>query len=105
MVSGQSGAAAPQTLPPCMIGEVREFVQGMKVYWNFKSLGGRAVQNIPAIVKKVMPTRIRIEFMAWEAGGWVACTRTIATANVTPRDDQVARIDHADTCEQPIPAY
>lgn len=105
MVSGQSGAVAPQTLPPCMISEVREFEQGMKVYWNFKSLGGKAVQSIPAIVKKVMPTRIRIEFMAWEAGGWVACTRTIAIANVTPRDEQVARIDRADSCEQPIPTY
>lgn len=105
MVSGQLGAAAPQTLPPCMIGEVREFVQGMKVYWNFKSLGGRAVQSIPAIVKKVMLTRIRIEFMAWEAGGWVARTRTIAITNVSPRDALVPRIDQAGSGVKSTPAY
>jgi hypothetical protein len=76
---------------PCMISGNAEFAQGMKVYWHFQ--GGKNTLKIPAVVLKVMRTRVRIEFMTWEAGRWVQQTRTIAPSNLTVREDATAPID------------
>jgi hypothetical protein len=84
-----------------MLNTQAQLEEDSKVYWLYRVTRGPNCQKIPAIVKKVMSTRVRIEFMTWEMGEWVRNQRTISPSNVTLRQEPVALLDTPDQPQVP----
>lgn len=101
MVSVQNDVRSTASLPPCMLNAQPQLEEDSKVYWHYRVSRGPNCQKIPAIVKKVMSTRIRIEFMTWEMGEWVRNQRTISPNNVTLRQEPSPRLDSPDQPQAP----
>lgn len=101
MVSVQSDAPSLFGLPPSMLNTQPQLEEDSKVYWHYRVSRGPNCQKIPAIVKKVMSTRIRIEFMTLEMGEWVRNQRTISPNNVALRQEPIPRLDTPDQTQAP----
>lgn len=101
MVSVQRFARSIHSLPPSMLNAQPQLEEDSKVYWHYRVSRGPNYQKIPAIVKKVMSTRIRIEFMTWEMGEWVRNQRTISPNNVALRQEPIPLLDTPEQSQAP----
>lgn len=101
MVSVQNDARSTSRPLPFVVNSQPQLEEGSKVYWHFRVSRGPSCGRIPAVVKKVMSTRIRIEFMTLEVGEWVRNQRTISPNNLTLRQEPIPLLDTPDQAQAP----